>query len=144
MGFHDPYDRYDLVSCCSCDFTPNGSCAGSTTKTCMSIAVEAGKALVYRAAGILKQAERDPGRLLDATTAIYQAKVLASKAVVDNGSLLFQVCGARAVARSFNADRFWRNGRTLTLHDVVDKQRETIGKNLLAVPLEDAGIYTIE
>jgi alkylation response protein AidB-like acyl-CoA dehydrogenase len=36
--------------------------------------------------------------------------------------------GARSATRENNFDMYYRNARTLTLHDPVDKHRETAGR----------------
>jgi alkylation response protein AidB-like acyl-CoA dehydrogenase len=41
-------------------------------------------------------------------------------------SRIFEVMGSRATSARYRFDRFWRNARTLTLHDPLDyKVRET-------------------
>jgi alkylation response protein AidB-like acyl-CoA dehydrogenase len=56
---------------------------------------------------------------------ISSAKVFATKVVNETTSKIFEFMGARATASKYGFDRFWRNARTLTLHDpVVYKARE--------------------
>jgi alkylation response protein AidB-like acyl-CoA dehydrogenase len=59
---------------------------------------------------------------------IAQAKVLASRAVLDITSQLFEVTGASGTGGAWGFDRFWRNARTLTLHDRVDYKVHDIGQ----------------
>jgi alkylation response protein AidB-like acyl-CoA dehydrogenase len=92
--------------------------------------VEAAGLLVDRAAGALRTAT-DEGVALTAehraatAVRISSAKVFATKVVNDTTARIFEFMGARATASKFGYDRFWRNARTLTLHDpVIYKARE--------------------
>jgi alkylation response protein AidB-like acyl-CoA dehydrogenase len=93
-------------------------------------AVEAAELLVDRASSALRTAAAEGDALTEeqrATTAvtISSAKVFATKVVNEVTSKVFEFMGARATATEFGYDRFWRNARTLTLHDpVVYKARE--------------------
>jgi alkylation response protein AidB-like acyl-CoA dehydrogenase len=42
-------------------------------------------------------------------------------------SRVFEVMGARATSARHRFDRFWRNARTLTLHDPLDYKVREIG-----------------
>ncbi|WP_420167358.1 acyl-CoA dehydrogenase family protein [Streptomyces violaceoruber] len=65
------------------------------------------------AAGLsLTSAER--GR---AALAVSVAKVMPSHTATETTSHTFELTGARATARPSGLDRFWRDARTLTLHD---------------------------
>jgi len=59
---------------------------------------------------------------------IAKAKVLASRAVLDITSQIFEVTGASGTGGAWGFDRFWRNARTLTLHDRVDYKVHDIGQ----------------
>jgi alkylation response protein AidB-like acyl-CoA dehydrogenase len=97
----------------------------------MDVKLEAARQLVLRAARLLGAAQRQPELYAAAAIAASQAKVLATSASLELTSDLFQLMGARAATRSFGFDRYFRNARTLTLHDPVDKQRELLGRSLL-------------
>lgn len=99
----------------------------------MSVLVEGAAALLYRAADVVARCEKEPAAVADAWLAVNQAKVMSTSAALEVPTMLFQLCGARVTDRSYNADRFWRNARTLTLHDPVDKRRLAIGRALLGV-----------
>jgi alkylation response protein AidB-like acyl-CoA dehydrogenase len=99
----------------------------------LEVAVAACRALLFVASDEL-QASQDSGD--DGTAArdaVIRSKVLITETVVRVTSDIFQVCGARATASRFGTDRFWRNARTLTLHDVLDRQRATIGRRALGI-----------
>ncbi|MGD9944534.1 MAG: acyl-CoA dehydrogenase family protein [Burkholderiaceae bacterium] len=99
----------------------------------MAVLVEATRALVRRAVDSVAAADRDPTLARAAHRDVLQAKIQASEAAVEMGTRLFQICGARATSRRVGADRFWRNARTLALHDVIDKQRAAVGRELLGL-----------
>ncbi|MGE0154328.1 MAG: acyl-CoA dehydrogenase family protein [Reyranellaceae bacterium] len=99
----------------------------------MSTQVEAIRELTNRAVALLVEAQTDRARIFDAATAVYRAKVFATKAVTEIATTIFQICGARATDNGFDADRFWRNARTLTLHDSYDKQCWIIGRAVLGI-----------
>jgi alkylation response protein AidB-like acyl-CoA dehydrogenase len=62
---------------------------------------------------------------------IAMAKVLASRAVLDITTQIFEVTGASGTGGAWGFDRFWRNARTLTLHDRVDYKVHDIGQSFL-------------
>jgi alkylation response protein AidB-like acyl-CoA dehydrogenase len=92
--------------------------------------VQAAGLLTDRASAALRLATAEGAGLTAddrATTAvtISSAKVFATKVVNETTTRIFEFMGARATATRFGHDRFWRNARTLTLHDpVVYKARE--------------------
>ncbi|MBC7978512.1 MAG: monooxygenase, partial [Myxococcales bacterium] len=56
------------------------------------------------------------------------AKVLASRAVLDITSKIFEVTGPGATGSAWGFDRFWRNARTLTLHDRLAYKIHDVGQ----------------
>ncbi len=56
------------------------------------------------------------------------AKVLASRAVLDITSKIFEVTGPGATGSAWGFDRFWRNARTLTLHDRIAYKIHDVGQ----------------
>lgn len=73
---------------------------------------------------------------------IAQAKVLATRAVLDITSQLFEVTGAGGTGGKWGFDRFWRNARTLTLHDRVDYKVHDIGQWFLNDTLPTPSFYS--
>jgi alkylation response protein AidB-like acyl-CoA dehydrogenase len=55
------------------------------------------------------------------------AKVAAGRTALDITSEVFEVMGARATSTKYRFDRFWRNARTLTLHDPLDYKVREVG-----------------
>ncbi|MEV6229268.1 acyl-CoA dehydrogenase family protein [Saccharopolyspora shandongensis] len=72
-----------------------------------------------------------------AAATISAAKIVATRTANETTAGIFEFLGARATAGSFGFDRFWRNARTLTLHDpVVYKARELGAHYLTGEPPE--------
>jgi len=99
----------------------------------MSVKVEAGRALVRRAAEMLTAVEAGEAQPGDASCAVYQAKCHCSQVSMELGTLIFRLCGAQVTSSKFNADRFWRNARTITLHDNLDRQLTATGRSVLGI-----------
>lgn len=102
--------------------------------------VAAAESLVMKAArsveGALERRKtegRDEmARLRAETMAIVaQAKVVSTEMSLWVCQDIFQVSGARAALAAEDMDRFWRDVRTLTLHDPVDYKLKLIGEFLL-------------
>jgi alkylation response protein AidB-like acyl-CoA dehydrogenase len=67
----------------------------------------------------------------EAAVAISAAKVVATRVVTEVSTKLFEFTGARATATGPGLDRFWRNARTLTLHDPVAYKAREVGAHFL-------------
>ncbi len=92
------------------------------------------RAAVIEAARALDvAADAPPGEALDARLleeaeiAVYQAQVLATDAVPDAATRLFEVGGASATERTRALDRHWRNARTVASHNPAVFKARTIG-----------------
>jgi alkylation response protein AidB-like acyl-CoA dehydrogenase len=72
---------------------------------------------------------------------IYAAKAIASRAGVRATSEIFALMGTRSVARANGFDRFWRNARTISLHDPVDWKHSELGQHVLTGWDPPPGIY---
>jgi alkylation response protein AidB-like acyl-CoA dehydrogenase len=59
--------------------------------------------------------------------AVNAAKVMATQVGLDVTSRTFELMGARATSRRVDFDRYWRNLRTLTLHDPVELRLRAVG-----------------
>lgn len=97
------------------------------------IALSASRALVEVAARALDAFVAGSADIADALIAVYQAKVHASSSSLEAGSRLFQIGGARSTSSPLGYDRHWRNARTLTLHDSVDKQKAIVARYALGI-----------
>ncbi|MFI6097933.1 acyl-CoA dehydrogenase family protein [Lentzea sp. NPDC051213] len=74
----------------------------------------------------LNQAKR-----AEVAVAISAAKVVSTKLVNEVTSRIFEQVGARGTAAKYAVDRFWRNARTLTLHDPVVYKAREVGEHFL-------------
>ncbi|MQA08396.1 MAG: acyl-CoA dehydrogenase [Pseudonocardiaceae bacterium] len=98
--------------------------------------VEAARLLADRATSALADAA-EQGSALSAerrgatAVEISAAKVVATRVVNDTTSRIFEFLGARATASRYGFDRFWRNARTLTLHDPVVYKAREVGEHFL-------------
>jgi alkylation response protein AidB-like acyl-CoA dehydrogenase len=66
-----------------------------------------------------------------AAITISAAKVVATKAVNETTAKVFEFVGARGTATKYAFDRFWRNARTLTLHDPIVYKAREVGAHFL-------------
>lgn len=66
-----------------------------------------------------------------ASVAISEAKVFCSEAALRVCQDLFQACGARSALAEEDLDRYWRDVRTLSLHDPMSYKSKQIGEFLL-------------
>lgn len=103
----------------------------------MSVKIQAARAMVLQAAQVLKIYEDDPSMDELVAVGVSQAKVMATEAALDVTSQVFQVMGASSATTTHGFDRFFRNARTLTLHDPVDRRREMIGMHELGFVAPD-------
>ncbi|GAB1515838.1 acyl-CoA dehydrogenase family protein [Actinophytocola sp. KF-1] len=67
----------------------------------------------------------------EAAVTISAAKVVATRVVNETTSKVFEFVGARGTASRYAFDRFWRNARTLTLHDPVVYKAREVGEHFL-------------
>jgi SfnB family sulfur acquisition oxidoreductase len=65
--------------------------------------------------------------LANASIAVAQAKVLATKLSLKASTKLIELSGAQSSLAQYNLDRHWRNARTHTLHDPVRWKFATLG-----------------
>ena len=67
----------------------------------------------------------------DCAVSIAVTKVLATEASLAIGSALFDRVGARYTQAAYGLDRYWRNARTLSLHDPIDTKLQEIGDHVV-------------
>jgi alkylation response protein AidB-like acyl-CoA dehydrogenase len=72
---------------------------------------------------------------------IYAAKSAASRAAIRATNDIFALMGTRSAAAANGFDRFWRNARTISLHDPVDWKHAEIGHHVLTGWEPPFGIY---
>lgn len=59
---------------------------------------------------------------------IASARIVATEVGLDVTSAIFDLTGARSTATRFGLDLFWRNLRTISLHDSVAYKRDEVGR----------------
>jgi len=69
------------------------------------------------------------------------AKAAAHSASLAACAEIHGLMGTRSVDRKYGFDIFWRNARTLSLHDPVDYKRIELGKHLLSGWHPEPGLY---
>ncbi|MES2610089.1 MAG: acyl-CoA dehydrogenase family protein [Pseudomonadota bacterium] len=68
---------------------------------------------------------------------IAAARVQAGRTALAVTSQIFELVGARATARKYGFDRYWRNVRVHTLHDPLDYRQKAVGRWLLTGQVPD-------
>jgi hypothetical protein len=69
----------------------------------------------------------DPSERAELSVHMMRTKVAIFDAVLTTTGELHRVAGGRATSNKYRMDRFWRNGRTLSVHDPVDAKLQPIG-----------------
>jgi alkylation response protein AidB-like acyl-CoA dehydrogenase len=111
------------------------------------VELEAARVLTNRAAESLQAAWElqeavTPAQRGAVTIDIATAKIAATRAGLRITSEIFEVMGARATKAKDRFDRFWRNLRTLTLHDPVDYKVRDVGLWALNDQAPKPGFYS--
>lgn len=78
----------------------------------------------------------------EAAIAVSEAKLVSTEVALRICQDIFQVCGARSAMAEEDLDRFWRDVRTLTLHDPKDYKAKLIGEYLLLDKPPTIGLYS--
>ncbi len=100
----------------------------------MATKVEAARALLARAAGVLDEIGLVPASAEAAargSVAVAQAKAYAGEVAVEVASELFSLSGASAADEKYDLGRHWRNARTHSAHDPADWKYHHAGNWLL-------------
>ncbi|MFT8807289.1 acyl-CoA dehydrogenase family protein [Gluconobacter sp.] len=98
-------------------------------------------ASVRTAAGRLDAFERGDCTRTDVAIPVYAARSSASRAALRASSDLMSALGARVTDAAYGFDRYWRDARTLSLHDPVEWKHEEIGRHLLTGWDPEPGLY---
>lgn len=98
------------------------------------------EALLHKSAKMIEEVVAARGKLgleemiqlrAEAAAAVAESKLVATEVALRVCQDIFQVCGARSTLASEAMDRFWRDVRTLTLHDPKDYKSKLIGEYFL-------------
>lgn len=89
--------------------------------------------MLQRTVGIVAEFEAVPSPETRAAASVATSELKAHGTVVaiDAGQRLFHITGASASLERSNLNRFWRDARTLSLHDPLDVRYRLIGDYLL-------------
>lgn len=102
----------------------------------LTAATRAADALTWRATDLLIEVTERGWALTDAergeaAVEIAAAKIVSTKTALDVTSQVFELTGARATGEAYGFDRYWRNARTVTLHDPVAYKAQEVGDHAL-------------
>jgi len=103
--------------------------------------IAAAYALTLSSADLLDRFERGEVERTAVAIPVYAAKSAASRAALRATSEIFTLMGTRSVAAGNGFDRYWRNVRTLSLHDPVEWKNGEIGRHVLTGWSPPWGIY---
>jgi alkylation response protein AidB-like acyl-CoA dehydrogenase len=78
----------------------------------------------------------------EAVTLANAARLHASDTALAVSSRLFELTGARSTASAHGLDRFWRNARTLSLHDPLPYKQVQVGDYVLNGAAPPPGFYS--
>lgn len=78
----------------------------------------------------------------DAVTLVNAARLHASEVAITLSSRVFEVTGARSSSAAHGLDRFWRNARTLSLHDPLYYKQVQLGDYVLNGTEPVPGFYS--
>lgn len=73
----------------------------------------------------------DKATIAAAAVEVAQAQVIASSAVHEIGTAIFETSGASGTSAARSLDRHWRNARTLSTHNPLSYKRKAIGNYLI-------------
>jgi alkylation response protein AidB-like acyl-CoA dehydrogenase len=109
--------------------------------------LEAARATADKAAENLQVAWANPEQVTPerrgrVALEVATAKVLSSRAAVSVTSEMFEATGPGATAARWGFDRFWRNARTLTLHDRLDYKVKELGQWALNGKVPTPSLYS--
>ncbi|RMX08679.1 monooxygenase [Corticibacter populi] len=76
------------------------------------------------------------------TLSVGASRAHAAEVALHVTARIFELLGARATARKYGFDRYWRNVRVHTLHDPLDYRRRSIGDWLLTGSIPDPYGYS--
>jgi len=85
----------------------------------------ASRALLFAAADDIETVAGEA--LAAATVQCFRSKVASVEASLEVTSSVHEISGARSTSNKYRLDRFWRNARTLALHDPTDAKNIYIG-----------------
>ena len=108
----------------------------------MAADLAAAHALTMRCGELIDSFERDEISRTDLAIPVYAARSAADRAGLAAAQGAYGLMGTRSAQQPLGFDRWWRNVRTLTLHDPVEWKHAEIGRHVLTGWDPPPGIYT--
>ena len=108
----------------------------------MAADLAAAHALTMRCGELIDSFERGEISRTDLAIPVYAARSAADRAGLAAAQGAHALMGTRSARRPLGFDRWWRNARTLTLHDPVEWKHAEIGRHILTGWDPPPGIYT--
>jgi alkylation response protein AidB-like acyl-CoA dehydrogenase len=93
-----------------------------------SAKLAAARALQREYAAELEPFDGDPAERARLSVQMMRCKATILDAVLEASGDLHRLAGGRATSNRYRLDRFWRNARTLSVHDSIDTKLQLIGK----------------
>jgi alkylation response protein AidB-like acyl-CoA dehydrogenase len=93
----------------------------------LSAQLAAARALLRESTQAIWAFERDGGDRGPVSVHMMRSKYSINEAVLESTGQLHRLAGGRATGNKYRLDRFWRNARTLTVHDSIDAKLQQIG-----------------
>ncbi len=93
----------------------------------LSAQLAAARALLRESARGIWDFERNGGTRAEVSVHMMRAKFAINESVLEATGQLQRLAGGRATSNAYRLDRFWRNARTLTVHDSIDAKLQQIG-----------------
>lgn len=93
----------------------------------LSTQLAGARALLRESTRAIWAFERQGGERGPISVHMMRAKYATNEAVLEATGQLHRLAGGRATGNKYRLDRFWRNARTLTVHDSIDAKLRQIG-----------------
>jgi alkylation response protein AidB-like acyl-CoA dehydrogenase len=72
----------------------------------------------------------------------FKSRIVSTTVALEITSRIFELMGARATARKYGFDRYWRDARTLSLHDPIVYKAKEIGDFLVNGQVPEVSVYS--
>ncbi len=93
----------------------------------LSAQLAGARALLRESTRLIWDFERAGGARGPVSVHMMRSKYAINESVLEATGQLHRLAGGRATSNTYRLDRFWRNARTLTVHDSIDTKLRQIG-----------------
>lgn len=73
---------------------------------------------------------------------LFKSRIVSTTVALEITSQIFELMGARATARKYGFDRYWRDARTLSLHDPLVYKAKEIGDFVVNGQVPEVSVYS--